>query len=452
MSDRSSSNCSQNGHDSATCLNDNVKLLGDRPRLADGSIRRSASMGHISNHNDRGLPDEKSGHEDGYATASHMSISLNLSIWQVTDFQYLFDFANCADNKDENLYILTEFTSKNQFSIRDHGILRTEEGHRLVLPGLQISAQEPMSPREDDVMTEEELNARVETLIKKFYSQMQKRKPVEALSPKEDDDMIEEEELNARVEAFIEKFYLQMQKRKPVEQPWWKILDFAALKQSPVSFFNTEEPETAVTRWAKARKRAAKNDPVIFRFAYTFQDDSNDRTSIDILPETENDDEAHQRRDGSSTRKVALDKIFVIGNFVLELPSAVFDQLSSLHKPQYALLSMLTSFAAILICVIELVLKGREGQVTWRPWRGKIPWLYYAGHGNKPFATFTDIIGLVCAIFQGIFTSITYAFYCRHADSPVKISAWPLVFAFGLLCSKVFNKSEKKATLHESQD
>ncbi|KAL5789559.1 hypothetical protein ACOSQ2_004447 [Xanthoceras sorbifolium] len=250
MSDRSSSNCSQNGHDSATCLNDNVKLLGDRPRLADGSIRRSASMGHISNHNDRGLPDEKSGHEDGYVSE--------------------------------------DIESGRQ---RRKGILRTEEGHRLVLPGLQISAQEPMSPREDDVMTEEELNARVETLIKKFYSQMQKRKPVEALSPKEDDDMIEEEELNARVEAFIEKFYLQMQKRKPVEQPWWKILDFAALKQSPVSFFNTEEPETAVTRWAKARKRAAK-------------DDSNDRTSIDILPETENDDEAHQRRDGSSTRKI----------------------------------------------------------------------------------------------------------------------------------------------------
>ena len=39
----------------------------------------------------------------------------------------------------------------------------------------------------------------------------------------------------------------------------------------------------------------------------------------------------------------------------MELPSAVFDQISSGRKPQYALLSMLMSFAVLLICIIELV-------------------------------------------------------------------------------------------------
>ncbi|KAI3880638.1 hypothetical protein MKW92_023109 [Papaver armeniacum] len=43
-----------------------------------------------------------------------------------------------------------------------------------------------------------------------------------------------------------------------VEELWWKALDFAALKQSSVSFFNIEKPETAVSRWARARTRAAK--------------------------------------------------------------------------------------------------------------------------------------------------------------------------------------------------
>ena len=38
----------------------------------------------------------------------------------------------------------------------------------------------------------------------------------------------------------------------------WKALDFAALKQSSVSFFNGEKHETAVSRWARARTRAAK--------------------------------------------------------------------------------------------------------------------------------------------------------------------------------------------------
>nr|DAD49021.1 TPA_asm: hypothetical protein HUJ06_018958 [Nelumbo nucifera] len=43
-----------------------------------------------------------------------------------------------------------------------------------------------------------------------------------------------------------------------VEELWWKALDFAALKQSSVSFFDCKKPETAVSRWARARTRAAK--------------------------------------------------------------------------------------------------------------------------------------------------------------------------------------------------
>ncbi|KAL3644357.1 hypothetical protein CASFOL_012289 [Castilleja foliolosa] len=43
-----------------------------------------------------------------------------------------------------------------------------------------------------------------------------------------------------------------------VEELWWKALDFAALEQSSVSFFNVKKPETAVSRWARARTRAAK--------------------------------------------------------------------------------------------------------------------------------------------------------------------------------------------------
>ncbi|GAA0158971.1 hypothetical protein LIER_38764 [Lithospermum erythrorhizon] len=43
-----------------------------------------------------------------------------------------------------------------------------------------------------------------------------------------------------------------------VEELWWKALDFAALKRSSVSFLNIEKPETAVSRWARARTRAAK--------------------------------------------------------------------------------------------------------------------------------------------------------------------------------------------------
>ncbi|CAL4902562.1 unnamed protein product [Urochloa decumbens] len=43
-----------------------------------------------------------------------------------------------------------------------------------------------------------------------------------------------------------------------VEELWWKALDFASLKHSSVSFFNGGKPETAASRWARARTRVAK--------------------------------------------------------------------------------------------------------------------------------------------------------------------------------------------------
>ncbi|KAK7278790.1 hypothetical protein RJT34_23826 [Clitoria ternatea] len=42
------------------------------------------------------------------------------------------------------------------------------------------------------------------------------------------------------------------------EQRWWEALDFAELKRSSISFFDIEKPETAVSRWSRAKKRAAK--------------------------------------------------------------------------------------------------------------------------------------------------------------------------------------------------
>lgn len=43
-----------------------------------------------------------------------------------------------------------------------------------------------------------------------------------------------------------------------VEELWWKALEFASLKRSSVSFFDVSKHETAASRWARARTRAAK--------------------------------------------------------------------------------------------------------------------------------------------------------------------------------------------------
>uniref|UniRef100_A0A7N0RB41 Calmodulin-binding protein n=1 Tax=Kalanchoe fedtschenkoi TaxID=63787 RepID=A0A7N0RB41_KALFE len=43
-----------------------------------------------------------------------------------------------------------------------------------------------------------------------------------------------------------------------VEELWWRALDFVELKRNSVSFFDSEKPETAVSRWARVRTMAAK--------------------------------------------------------------------------------------------------------------------------------------------------------------------------------------------------
>lgn len=83
--------------------------------------------------------------------------------------------------------------------------------------------------------------------------------------------------------------------------------------------------------------------------------------------------------------------IVVITNFVMELRSAALDQLSSVHKPHYELVSISISF-------------------VWK-WKNTTPWLYYPLNGHhKPFGDFKDMIRLGCAMRQCIFATINIYF------------------------------------------
>ncbi|GLT84738.1 hypothetical protein SLE2022_029540 [Rubroshorea leprosula] len=74
---------------------------------------------------------------------------------------------------------------------------------------------------------------------------------------------------------------------------------------------------------------------------------------------------AESKKKPEKSEMVSFERILVVANFVLELPSAVFDQLSYVPKPLYALILMLLSFAALLLCIVELGYQRRKKRVTW---------------------------------------------------------------------------------------
>ncbi|CAH8358457.1 unnamed protein product [Eruca vesicaria subsp. sativa] len=120
----------------------------------------------------------------------------------------------------------------------------------------------------------------------------------------------------------------------------------------------------------------------------------------------------------ASRTKVIIEWSLVITNLMLEIPSCVFDQISSTNKPLYALAAMSMSFLSCLLCLVDLFHKGRVERVVWR-WSLPVPWFHYPTERSNRFGSFPDIVGLICALCQTILTAVNYSFITRNDDSPI---------------------------------
>ncbi|KAK0591869.1 hypothetical protein LWI29_009493 [Acer saccharum] len=152
---------------------------------------------------------------------------------------------------------------------------------------------------------------------------------------------------------------------------------------------------------------------------------------------------------------MSMSTMFVITNVVLELLSAVLDQVSSMNKLHCALFGMLISFAAMFTCIFELIFEARKRKLIWKCRRTLYPCLDVILEIKEyisllvPLRIWLDWFVLFC---QCIVATIRYCFLQRHADNPIKISVFPIIFAFGLLFSQILKNRERRNQVSEDED
>ncbi|XP_004296082.1 PREDICTED: uncharacterized protein LOC101302821 [Fragaria vesca subsp. vesca] len=176
-----------------------------------------------------------------------------------------------------------------------------------------------------------------------------------------------------------------------------------------------------------ARSRWMKQQEEHVQTAMQLVNSHRDRLSNSKLPllGTSSGDESRHTTKASSTVWV-----FLLTNLCLETLSAIFDQIASPSKPDYALFGMVLAISAVLTCIVELIHKGKKEGVELKRW-GKLCWFYYPPPNGSLFGTFPDICGLVIAISQYICSTLQYVYLCRHVNNPIKLSVLPAIF---LIC------------------
>ncbi|KAJ6373177.1 hypothetical protein OIU76_027502 [Salix suchowensis] len=143
----------------------------------------------------------------------------------------------------------------------------------------------------------------------------------------------------------------------------------------------------------------------------------------------------------SSRRSKTAEWALLVASVVLEATSAIFEQLG------YPLTSMVMAFVALLLSILDLILKARQRGIT-------CDWCFYRQsnrNSRKPVASLVHYLGLAGALWQCSFTTVGYHYTHQKLVNPIKLCLLPFILALCVLISKVV-KSSQHARLDSNAD
>ncbi|KAF9660869.1 hypothetical protein SADUNF_Sadunf19G0008600 [Salix dunnii] len=124
----------------------------------------------------------------------------------------------------------------------------------------------------------------------------------------------------------------------------------------------------------------------------------------------------------------------LLTNLILEIASAVFDQLG------YAVIGMVLAFVALLLATAELLIHmPRNERMILLP-SFHCPSTSTLAPG-KPVGTIVEYFGLVGAVWQCFYSTVEYAYPRQKKDNPIKICLLPFIFLSCVVISKLIKES-----------
>ncbi|KAG6790948.1 hypothetical protein POTOM_000056 [Populus tomentosa] len=164
------------------------------------------------------------------------------------------------------------------------------------------------------------------------------------------------------------------------------------------------------------------------------QDDSmNDNDVNQLVVYTAEAEQLLDAGESSRSREIS-GWTLLMTNLILEIASAVFDQMG------YAQIGMVLAFVALLLAAVDLIHMARKERIK-RAGMSPLPLFHrrstYTSATRKPIGTVVEYFGLAGAVWQCVYSTVEYTYTRQEKDNPIKMSLLPFIFLLCVVISKL---------------